>query len=820
MRVDREKKEIIISVGELAGEELAEGSHGLWFLPGRAGLGRRVHRSYQAKQAKRYSSYRQEVFITYQTGIAGFRVTVQGRVDGLYEEDGDIIVEEIKSVVMPEERFTEVGVGDFPSYEWQLKLYAYLVLEGQQGYPIKEHLILINLLSSSIRRIEVVFSPGVVKDYLEERVKIMIKAIEEEEARGALRRRQAKKLRFPYSEVRQYQDGMISQVNQALEGGRDLMISAPSGIGKTVGVLYPCLKFAFMNDLKVFFATPKTTQQRIVQETLERIKEQGVELIAVILRAREKACPNDVYFCHPEFCPYLRDYRRRAEQGGIIEELLGHGILHPDLIVRVGRREELCPFELSLDLAMKADVIVGDYNYVFDPSVTLRRLFMEQPYDNFILIIDEAHNLYPRGREYYSPAVSREELKGAKKFTRDKLARSIDAFSSPEDDQVLQGLQKFFRNFEKVFTRLRRAGEVDHPGQEKYLVELDRDEFIKKAEEFEKIYVDYVLYKKRKELLVQDDLVEVFFFSLNKFKNVIQLENDAFSHVFDRSGGERIQIICKDPSEQLGGRIAGFYATVGMSATLEPVDFYRGVLGFDQERTDSLGFPSPFPVKNRKILILPQVSTTYRKRGQHYKKIGEMILDMVRLKPGNYLAFFPSFEFLKNVRSLMEPPSGADASWDLEILCQSERMPEYERAALLERLQHPESKVLVMGVQGGIFSEGVDYPGGMAIGAFVVSPALPRVSFEQELMREYYEQKYGLGFEYAYLYPGMNRVIQSVGRVIRTKEDRGIIVLMGERFARHQYYSLFPEYWYKVSPKELVVEDYVKEIQVFWEHRL
>ncbi len=482
-----------------------------------------------------------------------------------------------------------------------------------------------------------------------------------------------------------------------------------------------------------------------------------------------------------------------------MDDLLDLEIITPDEVYDRGVAEKICPFELSLDLSLNVSVVIGDYNYVFDPNVYLRRFFLEQKYDDIILIIDEAHNLYSRGREYYSPELHRQKLK----TLISRLKNSIHP--------VLIDLQKFLESVDRHFMKLSKSADESDSAAKKFLVKINKDFFKKRKVVLDEIIMEYYIYRRENVGPVRQDPIQDFFYDFIAFYNVLMLEGDEFSYIYDREGEEDVlKILCKDPSKELGKRIRGFYATIAMSATLEPQKFYRDVLGFDRDKTIICSFPSPFPREYRKIVVVPDVSTRYKVRHRFYEKVGKIVGEITSLKKGNYFVFFPSFEYLEGVSPYLHQD-------DFDVISQERVMNEKERGALLKKLKSKEGKHLILAVQGGIFAEGVDYPGEMLIGVIVVGPGLPKVCFEQELIREYFSEQYGMGFEYAYLYPGMNRVIQSAGRLIRSEKDRGIIVLLGQRFCTQYYNSLFPIDWYEYSPNELVTRDYSKGIKKFWD---
>jgi DNA excision repair protein ERCC-2 len=604
-------------------------------------------------------------------------------------------------------------------------------------------------------------------------------------------------LRFPHDRPRKHQDEMIAAVENALAKGRHLLVSAPSGIGKTAGALYPAVRHALSNDMRVFFVTSKNTQAAIAVETLRKL---GVPT-AVAFRAREKMCVNETYACREEFCPHLRDFALKLEQSNVLNRLLSEQIVLPDAMMEAGRATKLCPFELALLEAERTDVIVCDYNYVFDPQVYFRRFFLDEDYSDAVLIIDEAHNLVPRAMAYYSPSLHRRQVRDLMKNLKhlDKsLAGDIKAWLGEIDDFFRRQTRQQPDEYSQV---------EDSPARDatKFLIEPPRRHFEDLKTEFTRLSIRYVLDKVAGGRAIPDDPVEEFFAEFGQFCGVLAMEGEEFSYVFD-AGEETLKIVCKDPSRQLAKRIEGFHSVIAMSATLEPVEFYRQMLGFDPERTDDVRLPSPFPKKNRKILVVPRVSTTFRYRSANTGKIAEIIATTAAARPGNYMALFPSYEFMRTVAEELRQP----------VIVQQPSMTEPQRQEVLDALKTNRPPKLVLAVQGGLFAEGVDFAGEMLSGVIVVSPALPQVSFERELMREYYEARYGKGFEFAYLYPGMNRVIQSVGRLIRSETDIGVAVLVCQRFAQPQYSTLFPPDWSNGQANGLVCRDLESELRQFW----
>lgn len=786
VKIHLKKKTITLGVGDIVAEPVVQVGRvaGLstWT---RLAMGREAHANHQRTQSESRPGYRREIVVKHKTKVDDFDVTIQGRIDGIYGA-GEWVIEEIKSVVAPPMVFAVLDARSYPHYTEQLRLYCFFA--EHEGQKVEGRLVFVNVADGARREIAVTGPFEDCAQLIADRVRLLLRQATEEERHREARRAAAGLLKFPHDRPRKHQDELIAAVERALESGRHLLVSAPSGIGKTAGALFPALRDAFRHDRRIFFVTAKNTQQQIALETLRQIEAPS----ATFFRAREKMCINDVYACREEFCPHLRDFSLKLEKMQTLEKLFAQRLITPEAMMEQGRYASLCPFELALLEAERTDVIVCDYNYVFDPQVYFRRFFLDADYSDAVLIIDEAHNLAQRAMDYYSPALERrqvEDLRGNLRHVSRELAGEI---------------KDWLGEVEEFFARTATLSE-----DAKFLIESPRPVFEGLKSAFTRLSMRYVLEKITGGRAIPDDPVEEFFAVFGQFCAVLALEGKEFSYIFDATAGQSVKILCKDPSRQLAERINGFHSVIAMSATLAPVEFHRQMLGFDVARTDEIALPSPFPASNRKILVEPSVLTTYQQRGRHYGRIAEIIATTARARRGNYMALFPSYEFLRAVVEELSP-----GPWELQV--QQPRMGEADRQKLLESLKQPEPPKLVFAVQGGVFAEGVDYPGELLSGVIVVSPALPQVNYERELIRRYYDEEYGKGFEFAYLYPGMSRVIQSVGRLIRTETDTGVAVLVCRRFAQPQYTMLFPSDWQTGDANSMMTRDLREELDEFW----
>jgi DNA excision repair protein ERCC-2 len=806
IRYDPSQATLRLSIGDLVSAAFPGSIHMAPMLRSRAALGRRVHETHQTAQQTVDETYRAEVSIRHEIAIDDHTVILQGRVDGVYD-DGEVrIIEEIKSLLLPSEDFARVTLAQYPTYEKQLALYLYFMGQTHTG-PMRGYLVLINLADNARTTLVVEPDPEAIEAFVIQELRAMLARFKARVERAAQRRSQV--VQFPFATMRPQQAEMIDQVRLALQDQSCVLISAPTGIGKTVAALYPALAHALSEGLKLFFVTAKTTQQQLAVDTLHSmVPERGsgsggdsAPFNAVHLRAKAKSCLNDLFYCHESLCDYAQDYRGKVERSGVVEALLNTAVIGPDLFAVTGQRHRVCPFELSLDVAAEADAIIGDYNYVFDPGAYLRRFFQDGPYDDCILIIDEAHNLYARARDYYSPVLNQRRV------------RQLMAHCADEPTLLFRDFDTFFRALDDIFPQLYEES-LEPPIAEVYTpVSPPLQQMAELRQQLESVMVDYVIYRRRMGHEPGGDLIQDFYYDFQRLCDVLALGGDEFEYLYAHDAENAVfKVLCKDASRFLRQRLEGFHSVIAMSATLTPFAFYQDVLGLPPERTFAVELPSPFPAENRCIVAIPQVSTTYRDRQRDAPKVAEIIETIMAQRQGHYCAFFPSFAYLRQVRSYLQLPPE-------RLLEQMENMSERDRAWMLRQLERDQGEgLLMLAVQGGIFAEGVDYPGDMLIGTIIVGPGLPRYDVEQELIRAYYDEHYDNGFAYAYLYPGMNRVVQSAGRVIRSETDVGMIALVGKRFTYRNYTDCFPSHWYTESPRELVARNYQQRLHRFWQY--
>jgi DNA excision repair protein ERCC-2 len=767
-------------------------------LPQRGMLGKEAQTKVQHRAQQKFGLFHKEYGVNGHLTWNGYDFSIQGRIDGLYELKNRVEVEEIKSVILTAKEFNQLNIEKYPEFSEQLLFYCYLLYLNDSAREIKSFLTLVNLVNDKERIFPINFSPLVVESLLFNRLQLILEKIVYEEKMRLEKQQQFMNIKFDLKEERPEQNTMMRVVEKSISAQKHVLISAPTGTGKTAGAILPTLKFAIAEGKKLFYCTSKNTQQEIVYQTLSPIKQSDTSITGLFLRATRKMCINDVFFCHEDFCPYAKDYRERLLGSDIIEELLQTGLILPDKIIEVSRIKKLCPAEVMLDLSVHCDIIVGDYNYVFDPSVYLRRIFNQKDYSDWILIVDEAHNLYQRGLGYYSPNLERKQVKALLSEHKSKKVK------------VFKDICSVLKEIEKTIEEIVEDAEAWFSGQQFCSISLDLKTWEDHYAQYESAFVKYLIYKIKKKKVLQDDPLEDFYYSLRRFLQIARLEDNIYKPFLDAIKGGVLNIQCCDPSIPLGYRIEGFHSVVAMSATLDPIDYYHEVLGFSKENTEHLILDSPFPPEHRKMIIIPSISTRYSQRQKEFPAYADIIKKIVTITPGNYLVFFPSFEFMQNVNLFL-------GSLNIERLIQRTNMSDFDREEYLTKLREVDSNYLLLGVLGGIFSEGVDYIGDMCIGVIIFSPGLPQINYARDLIREYYDTNRGNGFEYAYVYPGINKVIQSAGRLIRSHQDKGIIVLVGERFAEEQINNLLPDYWFKTPDSLVISSDYQKEIIQFWD---
>jgi DNA excision repair protein ERCC-2 len=759
---------------------------------GAAGAGRLLEgtQGHQLVRSRRGSDYQTEVTIKYSYDWEDYRLTVGGRIDGLIETATEIMVEEIKTTYLPLAA-VELALGQM--HETQLKLYLYFMLSGHPDKKVSGRLTYLNLDDLAEKSFSVTITPIAGRALFEQLALPYLSARREQDQWLRTRDASLTQWQFPFPERRAGQDELMESVNQALTEERDLLVEAATGIGKTVAILYPALKKLAVSErfTRIFYLTAKTVGREILKKTLIQAANQGVRLRTVFIEARERVCPFGKTRCEPATCPYGVDYYAKAKQA--IPELLRQELLTPEIVVDYAHTYQACPFELTLDLALQADLIVADYNYLFDPGVYLRRFFSEGSRD-YLFLIDEAHNLVARGREMYSADLTELDL------TRLKSLISVEQ----------RPLQAAIRAIEAYFEVWRAELEDEQSrglrlNQLPDLLPFELQRLLALVGEFSN---NNPHFNKR------DQLLPLFFKLLGLTRIAAGLSRDYTVFVTgDDAGRLKLRLFCINSGPLLRQRLNGGRLAIFFSATLSPRQYFQELLGAGPDAL-YLRLASPFPKENRLYLHIPELDTRYRARGQTALKLARCIADFVTSHIGNYLIFFPSYQYLQTLQPLIKQLTVARVT----VYSQASGMSDPDKQLFLNSLVRTDTGRSQVGlaVLGGMFGEGVDFPGEALIGVLIVGPGLPMVNEEQELIREYFEAQNGAGFFYAYLVPGLIRVIQAAGRVFRRSEDRGVVILVDDRFGDERYQELLPPDWF-LPGRPFTNPDYREALTAFWE---
>ncbi len=722
-----------------------------------------------------------------------YRVHLDGRVDVMATAGRGAARGQIVEVM----RCVPAAGGAERSVERVGLLCLLLEMTGQRVHVGR--VVELSLVGAATDSVDVAYSTEACRALLDARLQKIERTCLGGRKRSRTQQALGEELAFPFDEIRPGQDLMARDIDGVVENGLTLLCSAPTGIGKTAAVLHPMLRRALLEDRKLFFVTSKVSQQTLALDTLRRMLRPGRGGFAVQISARERVCPTEDLGCLPGKCPLQRQYPERLQESGLLEEISDCGVADSQLIRDRALANQLCPLEVSLDLSLFASAIVCDFNYVFHPNVYLRRFF-DESYAHHLLVVDEAHNLPSRAQDFYSPVLELNALAG--------LAGRCEVLPAP----VYRSLARLLREIVSHCTRFAETLAAVR-GDDAPWVEAPDREFWEsigmQAASASAAYPAPIAMDGRPAALSPDpkraggqDPVRAALGTIRNFCHFSEGDPERTATLWTPDSAK---LLCMDPAPALGERIRGFHAAVCMSATLHPADFYASALGIDAPETVRLGLPSPFPPENRLMLTVPSVDTTYRKRDEDAPRVAELISRCMEARPGNYLAFFPSFAYRDEVIQHLPPRSA-------RILVQIPGIPTAPFLKQLER--NTQETLLLCAVHGGVFSEGVDYPDHMAIGVFVVGPGLPLVSLERELIREYHENRIGQGFEHAYVAPGMNRVVQAGGRAIRTPTDRAPIVLLGKRFSDPVYRQRMPGWW---QDELIEADDPVPLLKAFWE---
>jgi DNA excision repair protein ERCC-2 len=755
--------------------------------------GAQAHREIQGT---RPLGYHAEVPLSITVEGAQVLLEISGKADGVFEEGGRTVLEEIKTTETTVEEFPHDG---HPAHWAQAELYAHMLAEREALEQVEVRLI----YYERTRGQSAVFvrhrSRSELSQIFADLVRIYLDWSDALALWRGERDRSLEKLAFPFPDYRAGQRRLVVSAFRVMRDRGELFARAPTGIGKTVAVLFAAAKAIGEGSIsQVFYLTSKTTQQIVAEETLERLRAHGGRLKTVTITAKAKVCfLRDRYPekppCDPAICPYARGYFGRLNEA--LGQLNRHEAFTRETVERLAAEHTVCPFEYSLDLAVWADVVICDYNYAFDPRVRLQRFFVLRRGD-YAFLVDEAHNLPDRAREMFSAQLEKRAVLRVRRELSQKSSRLYRNLSALNVE--LLALRKGVLAFAE-------GGSAQVRGEPPAAL-VEKARAITAASE---------------ELFgsspgaATDALLDLYY-ACRDFVRVAEGFDDRFVVLLEaQRGGLRVRLACIDPSRLLRQALDRGKAAVFFSATLAPHHYYRDLLGGSEESA-RLDLPSPFPRENLCVMLDPGISTRYRDRSGSHSAVAARLRRVVEAHAGNYIAFFPSYAYMRQVLDQFMA-RGHDG---IELLVQSPGMSEEGRRRFLLQFEGGAgATLLAFVVMGGVFAEGIDLVGDRLTGAVIVGVGLPMVCPDRDVIRGYFDgaddPEMARGFQYAYLYPGMNRVLQAAGRVIRSESDRGVVLLLGERFAQAHYQRLFPPEWHPI-PQVRAEEAISERLREFW----
>ena len=753
-----------IGVRDLIESTLRSGSlDNSFFSPNRAVEGTHYHQKIQMSVG---SNYRSEVPLSHRFVLRQHNIDIEmrGKADGVFETDEGAVIDEIKVLFGDARR---VSRDTFPNHWHQAMCYAFMWASAEKLQQIAIQLTYYFPDTKRTRRIKEFFTMEELTDFVKPLVERYAERLAFCERWRAQRDASIRELDFPYPSFHKGQKELLDRVFATVRDRRTLFAQAPTGIGKTLATIFPAIRALGEGyGEKVFYLTSKTSTQMVAESTFDLLRERGLKAKITVITAKDKVCFKETALCEPYYCEYADGHFDRVDAA--IEALLPEEKINRSLIEDTAREYRVCPYELTLDLALLSDIILCDYNYAFDPRVFLKRFFLSA--GDYIFLIDEAHNLVDRARDMFSAEIGLQQVETL-----------CEAFQTADLEvyDATRGVGQRLRERESALEK-RTDGPKAQTDLPKELIK-DMNTFLKAAEKWLETHYRSPLAR---------PLIDLYFLA-SAFVKTGESFDEKF-RVYDEATPEgfRTKLFCLDPSTLLLEFLKKGRSAVFFSATLLPLDYFVRLFGGD-ENAERLTIPSPFPSENLCLLVNPGVSTFYRNRSSSYEKIVESIEALARSKKGNFLVFFPSHQYLQQVYE-----SFAIKNPDIDCIAQKSRMRESERQDFIEAFCEDREQTLVgFAVMGGIFGEGIDLRGDRLSGAVIVGIGHPQICLEREIIKEYFAQTLETGYEYAYVYPGMIKVMQAAGRVIRSPEDRGVVLLIDERFRYPSYQSLFPPEW-------------------------
>lgn len=777
--------------------------------------GGRIHRMIQRRMG---SEYHAEVFLRYLFETKDYVIRIEGRADGIiiepeadiaqvpeltdieipvsYRDSVTVTVDEIKGTYRDIHKLKEA----MPVHLAQAKCYAYIYGRQNDLRNVRIRITYCNIDTEEIKYFHFEYSMEELEEWFEEVIGQYRKWADFQFQWQNLRQQSIKQLGFPFP-YREGQKELVTYVYQTIYHKKKLFIEAPTGVGKTISTLFPAVKsMGEGRGQKIFYLTAKTITRTVADDTIELMRQQGLKLKSVILTAKDKICFMEESECNPEYCPYAKGHFDRINDA--MYDLLTHADnFNRETIEDYAMKHQVCPFEMCLDMSLFADVVICDYNYLFDPHVYLKRFFSEGIRGEYIFLIDEAHNLVDRGREMYSAVLKKEDFL--------VLKRTVKDF----DGKMYRQLERCNREL----LELKRECES-------YLCldDVEAAPFVRALVRLSTVMSDYL--EEHEESPVRKEILD-FYFEISHFLLINDKMDDNYVIYtqMESDGGFSIKLFCVNPSKNLRECMMRGRSTILFSATLLPIQYYKRLLGAEEGDYEVYAH-SVFDPRKRGLFIANDVTSKYTRRtDMEYYNIAAYISKIINQREGNYMLFFPSHAFLQNVYEAFYHHF-LDMS-RMDCILQEEYMDEQSREAFLSRFENKPGTekgqagtLIGFCVLGGIFSEGIDLKKDSLIGAVIVGTGLPQVCNEREILKSFFESQGDNGFDFAYKYPGMNKVLQAAGRVIRTVDDVGIVALLDERFLTAAYLRMFPREW--EDYERVSLEQIEKRVERFWDEWL
>lgn len=826
--------------------------------------GSRIHRMIQKRMGPEYQA---EVALKMIFEEEKYALTIEGRADGILRQDGQTVIDEIKGTYRDPVKWKE----PLPVHLAQAKCYAYLYAVQEKLSEIRIRMTYCHIPTEEVRYFYQDYTFSELSDWFAALLASYRRWADFAWEWREIRQASIKRLVFPFP-YREGQKELVANVYRTIYHKKKLFLEAPTGVGKTISTIYPAIQAMGQGmGEKLFYLTAKTITGTVAEDTLELLRGKGLRWKSVTLTAKEKLCFMEETECNPEYCPYAKGHFDRINDA-LYDLLTTRESFDREQIWEYAKKHQVCPFEMCLDMSLFADAVICDYNYLFDPHVYLKRFFAEGADGEYLFLIDEAHNLLERGREMYSAILRKEdfrkmhrelkktivsemsekrrnkEIEGQLTLNMTGTSEYVDRISTvfppgnvPADPEETRDTRKGRRGARSILVREGYADKLlyhlqkcsrallvmQREGGESSVVE-EIDDFVQPLQRLHAVLDDYLSEQEEERSAVREQLLD-FYFETGHFLEIYELLDENYVKYTQlwEDGSFFLKLFCVNPSQNLRQRMARGRSSILFSATFLPIQYYKKLLGGTAEDYEVYA-ESVFDPEKRALFIAEDVTSRYTRRSEEeYDRITRYIEEIVKNRHGNYMVFCPSYAFMNTICERYQRYFGGEGR---ECICQGEAMSEADRAAFLAqfqgneeielqrdiRMEIEEEDTVLIGfcVLGGIFGEGIDLKNDSLIGVIIVGTGLPQVCFERQLLKDYFDAQGESGFDYAYRYPGMNKVLQAAGRVIRTDEDIGIVALLDERFLQAAYGRLFPREW--ESFETVRAESVAKRVERFW----